>query len=400
MQELKESQLVNLVALVHFVFVVDFMMVAPLGPDYTIALGAENSSIGIVVASYTFAAAIAGLLFAKLLDKFDRRNVMVFFLIALSLSTILCAFSRDISELILFRFIAGFFGGPAATIGIAIIIDTVPEKRRGQAIGKVMSSFSFASIIGIPIGLMLSQYGGWDAPFYVVGILIFITALLVLKLLPPMIQHLAHNKIQNSKNFLTLFYRREALVTYFMTITGMLAAFLIIPNIAAFMQFNLAYPRESYGTLYFFGGLIGLLAMRLTGKYVDMFDIKTVGYVATLLIIFITYAWFIATPVLIPSMILFAAYMAAMSMRNVVAVSTSSMVPNNHERAAFTSLNQSISHFAAGVGSLLGAHYLTVEENGNLVGMTELGIVAIILSMAMPFCLIYLYNFIQSRKTI
>jgi len=90
--------------------------------------------------------------------------------------------------------------------------------------------------------------------------------------------------------------------------------------------------------------------------------------------------------------------MAAMSMRNVVSVSISSMIPNNHERAAFTSLNQSISHFSAGIGSLIGAHFLIVEENGSLVGMPELGIVAIILSLVMPFCIIYLSNFMKNRK--
>ena len=397
-----EIRLVSLVALVQFVFVVDFMMVAPLGPDYTSALGASNSDIGLVVASYTIAAAISSLLLAKLLDGFDRRMVMMFFLTGLSFSTVACAISNDISDLIIFRFIAGLFGGPAASIAMAMIIDVVPAERRGKAIGKVMSAFSLSSIFGIPIGLELSHRGGWEMPFYVVGGLILVTVVLVYLLLPSMKQHLSFSEESKNEaktqNFLTLFYRPEALVTYLMTLTSMIAAFLIIPNIAAFMQFNLQYPRESYGLLYLMGGIVSLLVMRLTGKWIDQFDIKLIGLFGTILIIGIVYMGFIDSPSAAMATVLFIIYMSAMSIRNVVSVSMSSMVPSQHERAAFTSLNQSVSHFAAGAGAIIGSYYLTTSESGELIGMDIMGAWAIALSLFMPVCIVYLSRFVQKRQ--
>jgi len=401
---ISETRLVTLVALIQFVFVIDFMMVAPLGPDYSGALNADNSDIGLVVASYTIAAAISGLLLAKFLDRFDRRSVIIFFLVGLSLTTIACAFSNDISELIFLRFVAGFFGGPAATIAISMVIDAVPEARRGKSIGKVMSAFSLASIIGIPIGLELSHRGGWEMPFYVVGLLILVTALMIAFLLPAMKGHLtradnSQSLLISKQSFKTLFYRPEALVTYFMTMTSMLAAFLIIPNIAAFMQFNLGYPRDSYGLLYFLGGVISLVVMRFTGKWVDQFDIKLIGICGTLLIIAVVFSGFVSAPALVSATVLFVVYMSAMSIRNVVSVSISSMVPSRHERAAFTSLNQSVSHLSAGAGALIGSYYLTTSDTGQLIGIDTLGLWAIGLSLFMPVCVIYLSRFVAQRKS-
>ena len=398
---INETRLVSLVALIQFIFVVEFMMVAPLGPDFSLALNADNADIGLVVSSYTVAAAIASILLAKILDRFDRKLVIMFFLGGLSLSTFGCAMSGSISELITYRFLAGLFGGPAATIAVSMIIDVVPESRRGKAIGIVMSAFSISSILGIPIGLELSHRGGWELPFIVVSVLIILTIILLLFMLPTMKTHLDESSVSPSgkklKSFTSLFYRPEALVAYFMTMASMMAAFFIVPNIAAFMQFNLQFPRESYGTLYFVGGAISLLIMRYTGKWIDQFDIRIISLIASLGIALVLFSGVVVYPVLIPAAALFILYMATMSMRNVVSVSICSMVPDRHERAAFTSINQSISHLSAAAGAFIGSIYLSSDEAGNLVGMNVLGLWALILSLVMPFCVYYLSSYVDRK---
>ena len=407
---LNENRLIALVTLIQFTFVIEFMIVAPLGPDFVNALDAASADVGLVVASYTLAAALSGLVLAKFLDGFDRKKVVVFFLTGLALSTFACAFSSNVNELITFRFIAGLFGGPAATMAVAMIIDVVPEEKRGMAMGKVMSAFSIASIIGIPAGLQLSHWGGWQMPFYVISLMVALTILLISVLLPSMRIHLQPEKELDAEktdliktkqhSFKSLFYRPEALITYLMTITSMLAAFFIIPNIAAFMQFNLGYPRESYGLLYLIGGIISLFVMRLTGLWIDKYDITRVSIVATVFIIFIIYAGIVSSPELLPAAALFVIYMAAMSMRNVASISISSMVPQKHERAAFTSLNQSVSHISAGLGALFGAYYLTSAPTGELIGMDKLGIGAIILCLFMPFCVKYLSSHCRNSSQV
>src|SRR5947208_1407293 len=67
---------------------------------------------------------------------------------------------------VLARAVAGAFGGVAGALILAIVGDVVPEQRRGAAMGMVMSSFSVASICGVPIGLVLASTFNWHVPFF------------------------------------------------------------------------------------------------------------------------------------------------------------------------------------------------------------------------------------------
>jgi predicted MFS family arabinose efflux permease len=49
---------------------------------------------------------------------------------------------------------------------IAMVADYVPEQRRGSAMGIVMAAFPIASVVGVPIGLMLANKFGWQQPFF------------------------------------------------------------------------------------------------------------------------------------------------------------------------------------------------------------------------------------------
>ena len=116
-------------------------------------------------------------------------------------------------------------------------------------------------------------------------------------------------------------------------------------------------------------------------------------------IVVTVYSGFIASPALTSAAVLFVSYMAAMSMRNVTSISMSSMVPAQHERAAFTSVNQSVSHLAAGAGAIIGSYFLSSTETGELIGMDTLGIAAVCLSVFMPACVIYLSRFVDRRNS-
>ena len=73
---LNERRILFIIAAVQFVNILDFMMVMPLGPDFARALGIPLSQLGLVGGSYTAAAAVAGVLGALVLDRFDRRKAL------------------------------------------------------------------------------------------------------------------------------------------------------------------------------------------------------------------------------------------------------------------------------------------------------------------------------------
>ena len=162
---MKERSVVLIVAAVQFVNILDFMMVMPLGPDFAAALGIRTSWIGMLGAAYTLAAAAAGIIGTRLLDRFDRRSALVVTMLGLATATALGGVAVGMKSLVGARLLAGAFGGPATAVALAIIADVVPPAQRGRAVGTVMSSFSLASILGVPAGLRAAQWFGCRAPF-------------------------------------------------------------------------------------------------------------------------------------------------------------------------------------------------------------------------------------------
>ena len=64
--------------------------VAPLGPDFSRALGIPMSQVAYIVGAYTASAAFAGLAGSLFLDRFDRKRALVVALLGLASGTLLC----------------------------------------------------------------------------------------------------------------------------------------------------------------------------------------------------------------------------------------------------------------------------------------------------------------------
>mgnify|MGYP000458616114 CR=1 FL=1 len=127
-----ESGLITLIGAIQFINVLDFMMVMPLGPMFAAGLGMPLSRVPVVAASYTIAAGISGFLGAFFLDRFDRKPALLTCLVGLSVGTALGGFAPNVPMLLAARVIAGAFGGPATSLALAIVSDTVPAERRGR----------------------------------------------------------------------------------------------------------------------------------------------------------------------------------------------------------------------------------------------------------------------------
>src|ERR671930_1741893 len=71
--QVSERALLAVIGAVQFINILDFMMVAPLGPDFARALGIPLSHIGYVFGSYTAAAALAGVAGPLFFPRFVRK---------------------------------------------------------------------------------------------------------------------------------------------------------------------------------------------------------------------------------------------------------------------------------------------------------------------------------------
>lgn len=376
-----ETRMVLIVAAVQFVNVLDFIMVMPMGPDFASGLGIPMSAIGIVGGSYTLAAAAAGVVGSVFLDRFDRRWALACAMAGLVVATAAAGLATGLSSLVAARLAAGLFGGPATSIAVAALSDSVVPARRGRAMGTVMMAFSVASVLGVPVGLELSRLFGWRTPFFCVAALGVVVTTAAIFMMPSMRGHLDADGPPSRRNPLRDPLARWSLAITFVTTLGV---FSVVPNIAAFVQFNRGYPREYLGTLYLVGGIFSFFSMRLAGAWVDRFGATRIVMAGTLVHAFALYVGFIQPELGVPVLVFFVAYMLSGSLRMVPNGSLSTRVPHPKERASFTSAQSAIQHTGSALGAMASSALLLAEPDGRLLRMEWVAGGALCVSLVVP----------------
>ncbi len=397
MRKVSERAVVFLIGAVQFVNITDFVMVMPLGPDFARALDIPTSQLGVIGASYTWAASLAGLAGSFFLDRFDRRKVLALAMLGLVVGTVAGGFATNLTTLVLARIFAGAFGGPATSISLSIIADVVPPERRGRAMGAVFTAFSIASVLGVPAALYVAQVGGWRIPFFLVGGIGFVLMALAIRLLPPMTGHLAGLRDARAQGY--GFLRRPLVwLSYTLTFVTMASGFVLIPNISAYVQQNLGYPRDRIALLYAVGGVASFIVLRLGGVLVDRwgsFQVGSLGIAAFVASVYVGFVDYRGLPVLL----LFVLFMSSTGFRNVAYNTLASKVPRPQERARFMSLQSSVQHLASGLGAYLSSVIL-IEAHGVLVHVDRLAWITIGSSLAIPVLLFLVERRVRANSAV
>lgn len=383
-----ERAVLFVIGAVQFVNILDFMMVMPMGPDFSRALGIPLSAIGYIGGSYTAAAAVSGLAGSFFLDRFDRKHALIVSMVGLVLGTALGGLADGLYSLMAARIVAGLFGGPATSLAMSMVADLVPPERRGRAVGAVMGAFSAASVFGVPLGLYLALVGGWRLPFFSVAGLGAVVALLAWRLLPSFSKHLQDSHAKDPVlQSLRALVRPDVLLSWTMTGVVMMAGFIVIPNISSYLQENLDYPRDRLGFLYMVGGAVSFGCMRAGGWMVDRMGSFFTGTLASLMILAALYVGFVDYSPVVPILALFVFFMAALALRNVAYNTLTSKVPATHERAGFMSIQSAVQHLASAVGAFLSAKLLVEQVDGSLAGVDTIAYASMGLTLFVPLFL-------------
>jgi len=132
-----------------------------------------------------------------LTDRFGRKGIIMFSLIATSLSTLLMGFVDEFQFFLLVAFISGIFtdvGGPAYE---AVFMDVLPEEKRASGFGIRRVAFNLAIVIGPVIGGFVAARS-YLALFILDAIISALVALLVFRLIPETKPAAPEGKVQES----------------------------------------------------------------------------------------------------------------------------------------------------------------------------------------------------------
>lgn len=158
------------------------LVVSPLLKDLAASTHTDMAQVGFVVSAYGISAAITAPLSGLLSDLLSRRVGIVGGLLLFVLAGLACAASQSFATLIGGRVLCGVAAGVFLPACYAYVGDEVPYEVRAQAMGRVMSGWALAVVLGVPLGGFLGEWVGWRGAFIAVAAIALGAALALLRL--------------------------------------------------------------------------------------------------------------------------------------------------------------------------------------------------------------------------
>ena len=368
----RERWLLLTLASIQFTSVLDFMIMMPLGPQLTELFGISAGEFGFLVSAYTFAAGLSGLLAATYIDRFGRKRMMLTLYPLFGVAALACSFAPTFAWLMLARVASGFFGGVLMALSQTIVAEVIPFERRGRAMGVVMTSFSVATVAGVPLSLFLASHFNWHAPFLAIALMVSVCALGAAKTLPSLKGHLvAHPSGDSAPNMLAnlrlVLVDPNHLRAYAMSSSMVFAGFAVIPYITLYLQGNAGFKPEQIPYVYLTGGICTLISARLIGHWSDRagkaYAFRRLALLMPLPLLAMTLSADLPmVGVLLVSSMLF----VVMSGRMIPGMALIGASADPRRRGSFMTLNSAVQSLAMGLAALVGGQILGRDGNGHL----------------------------------
>jgi predicted MFS family arabinose efflux permease len=368
---------VAILAFLQFTVVLDFMILSPLGAMLMRDLAVVPAQFGLVVSAYAFSAAISGLVAAGFADRFDRKKLLLFFYTGFVAGTLLCGFAPSYVLLLGARTVTGLFGGVIGSISMAIVADLFPLEARGRVMGFVMTAFAGSQVLGIPLGLYISNAWGWHAPFIMIAAVSAVVGVVIFTTLRPVDAHL-HKRVDRHPlhHLITTVLKPRHQWGFAATVLLAMGGYMLMPFGSAFSVHNLGIPLEKLPMIYMVTGVAALFAGPLLGRVSDAVGKYRTFAAGSLVAIGVVlyYTRLGVTPIGVV-MAINVVMFSAISARMVSAQALASAIPAPQDRGGYMSISSSMQQLAGGVASSCAGLIITRSGDGPLEHYERLGYV-------------------------
>jgi len=253
----------------------------PLLPYLQHLYHASEIEVSLTVSATILAVAIAAPFVGMMAESIGRKKVIVPCLYALTAPTMLAATSRNLHELIFWRFMQGLFV-PGV---IAVIMAYIGEEFAGNYVGRAMAAYISGTVLGgfggRYISGVIAQHFSWGDAFIVIGLINLAGAAVVQRQLPRAKRFVRSNHWRDSVFEARQHLRNPHLIAVF----GM--AFSVLFSLVAaftYANFHLALPpyhlnSEQLGSI-FFVYLLGAVVTPFSGRFLDHFGMRLTAIAA------------------------------------------------------------------------------------------------------------------------
>ncbi len=383
----KENKYVLILALIQFCHILDFVMMMPLGPLLMREFSISATEFSVLISSYSLSAAPAALLSGLFIDLFDRKKYVSIAMIFFVITTLLCSVMPSFTGLLLMRICAGACGGVLTATILAMLTDLVSIERRGRATSTIFAAFSLASIIGIPLGLIIADRYSYKWTFVFISLIASVTFILVQLYIPRLTSHLKGEKTNPLLSYKKVLFTSRYWPAFFLPTTASFSAYLIIPFISTYLGLNLGCSENDLSKVFFFAGFFTVVSMKVVGKLCDIYGSKIIYYIVASISFIPVYIYTnLLTNNLVIIILVSAFFQMFVAGRFIPCMTIATKIPTQGDRGAFMSIMHALRSLFSGLAALIAGSIITTSEvTGQLEGFHYTGYLSIFFTLVSFF---------------
>ncbi len=258
----------------------------PLLPYLQGLFHASAIAVSLTVSATILAMALIAPFTGLLAESLGRKKVIVPSLYAITVPTLLAATSRNLHQLIFWRFMQGVFVPGVIVVIMAYINEEFPRSQVGRAMSAYIAGTVFGGFLGRYLSGVISHSSSWRAAFVVIGIVNFGGAIVVQRWLPRARNFVRARSVAHSLSESLQHLRNPQLLAVF----GMgFAALFCLVGTFTYANFYLAQSPyhlnpAQLGSV-FFVYLLGLVVTPLSGRYFDRFGVRMTSMIAVAFVV-------------------------------------------------------------------------------------------------------------------
>jgi MFS family permease len=127
----------------------------------------DKSTAGILGSMTLAAAAIGGMIFGAIADRFGRTRALMGSVLLYAVFTGACGLAQNVVQLAIFRVFLGFGMGGEWAAGASLVSETWPAEHRAKALGLMQSSWAIGYALAAIVAGLVIPVAGWRAVFLI-----------------------------------------------------------------------------------------------------------------------------------------------------------------------------------------------------------------------------------------
>jgi len=145
----------------------DVMLFSLTLPDVIRDLGLTKTQAGALGSITLLGAAVGGLIFGHIADRFGRTKALMGAVLIYSIFTAACGLSQSLWQFAVLRAVLGLGMGGVWAAGASLVSETWPSHIRGRVLGFMQSAWAIGFAAAAVVNAVVGPRFGWRAVFFV-----------------------------------------------------------------------------------------------------------------------------------------------------------------------------------------------------------------------------------------